>query len=1060
MNQQEYHYYAFISYDTSDSKWAKWLERNLSHYHIPTSIKKNKIGIPDKLRPIFIYEYDLAGNQLHDALQRELDASKYLIVICSRESAKSKYVNDEIQHFIDTGRTDAIIPFIVDGEVKSENPDMECFAPALLSLMNEKESELRGTNIATNGKRGALVDVVATMLNLRRDSLWNRYVMRRLKQRMAVGLAILSVMITLIAYWLYSRPTYEYYADYVDWWGMPKGVIKLDEKQIKTRSGIYKFEYRRVPFGVPNPYSYGNRRVVRVEHINPAGTIVDIEQTEFFNRYPIQKISYSNTTGRVVGVTYCANNEKEIMRYRITDYEGNIASLVDIENVVDGGGVNHARSNSTISSLIEEEQSNAKITRYFYARNDEGYIEAQRYHRNNDRLEESIVQDAMGVAALVYDLDSLGRHKRIYYSDGEKLHAVKRGVAIREYEYDEYGNICLVRCLNKEEQPVINESGWAVGVSVANEYGNTIEEYYLDTEGKPCFAVESGYHRATLSYDERNFRREVCYWDTEGNLCEGAEGAARVVIDTDNKGRMVGMQTFDVEGNPCCSELGAPRVVFKYDGNNVAEITYFDGNGEPCCCKGGYAKSCHEYDSETNNLVKMSYYGVDGKPTLSNDGFAGAVFLYEDDEVRASVRLGVDENPRDGSDGSAISYFEYDDRGNVTVTSYFDSNNSPTNVTGGYALLQSVYNDRGLKEFVATYSADTLLCVDSELCAITKYEYDDSGNVVRLSFEDDQEMPCISSYGVASAVMEYDENQNMTSMEYYNELDNPMEKEGIFRTENSYNQRGETTEVRYYNINKRLLNFERYEYDIRGRVVSISYFNSQGKPYIKGSKAVKYYRKYDENDIVEAYYCDSKGAICRGPEGYAKVRYKYDLMGNTVETIFYDSLDSLQMNDIEGYAKVVKTYNERNLLTSESYYDDNGNPCKVNEGQWARVVLMYNDLGLEIERAFYDEKDSLVFVKDFGWAKVKYEYDERANLVSEEFFDQTNSLCLGDGGYAKVVCNYDDDNFPIEVIFYDANNNLTIPKETFFARRVVVFNQEGVGSATYYDEHNEVINLE
>ena len=81
--EQNFHYYAFVSYSTADSKWAKWLQHQLSYYHIPSSVKKSKIGIPNKLRPIFIYEYDLAGNQLHSAIQQELESSKYLIVICS-----------------------------------------------------------------------------------------------------------------------------------------------------------------------------------------------------------------------------------------------------------------------------------------------------------------------------------------------------------------------------------------------------------------------------------------------------------------------------------------------------------------------------------------------------------------------------------------------------------------------------------------------------------------------------------------------------------------------------------------------------------------------------------------------------------------------------------------------------------------------------------------------------------------------------------------------------------------------------------------------------------------
>ena len=228
--EQNYHYYAFISYSTADSKWAKWLQHQLSYYHIPSSIKKSKIGIPNKIRPIFIYEYDLAGNQLHTAIQQELEASKYLIVICSPNAANSKYVNGEVETFIRMGRSENIIPFIVDGEVNSSDSGRECFPPALLKLNMSQSggnnNELRGINVMTNGKRQALVDIVATMLGVRRDALWNRYKMRRLKQRIMIAAVVVLALLCGLFYWDYTRPIYSYYADYVDVWGGAYGYSR------------------------------------------------------------------------------------------------------------------------------------------------------------------------------------------------------------------------------------------------------------------------------------------------------------------------------------------------------------------------------------------------------------------------------------------------------------------------------------------------------------------------------------------------------------------------------------------------------------------------------------------------------------------------------------------------------------------------------------------------------------------------------------------------------------------------------------------------------------------
>ena len=108
-------YYAFISYCGSDEKWAKWLHKKLEYCHIPSELCKEHPNLPKKIRPVFWYKQDLSGTKLRKSLHSELNESKYLIVICSPESAKAFWVNDEVQAFIAQGKGDKIIPFIVSG---------------------------------------------------------------------------------------------------------------------------------------------------------------------------------------------------------------------------------------------------------------------------------------------------------------------------------------------------------------------------------------------------------------------------------------------------------------------------------------------------------------------------------------------------------------------------------------------------------------------------------------------------------------------------------------------------------------------------------------------------------------------------------------------------------------------------------------------------------------------------------------------------------------------------------------------------------------------------------
>ena len=58
--------------------------------------------LPKKLTPVFIDELDLVGRDgsLSESLKGYLNESQYLILICSPSSAKSPYVNDEVDYFI------------------------------------------------------------------------------------------------------------------------------------------------------------------------------------------------------------------------------------------------------------------------------------------------------------------------------------------------------------------------------------------------------------------------------------------------------------------------------------------------------------------------------------------------------------------------------------------------------------------------------------------------------------------------------------------------------------------------------------------------------------------------------------------------------------------------------------------------------------------------------------------------------------------------------------------------------------------------------------------------
>lgn len=183
----EFVYDAFISYSHKDLKWGAWLQRRLESFRPPRAAAEKGPG-GGKLR-IFRDQTDLAGAELQASLHRELEAARYLIVICSPAAAASRWVNEEIRYFASLGRGDRIIPFIVAGEPLSDDPEMECFPAAL----REGKEELLGANIQEIGKNKAFLKVASILLDVRFNRLVDREKKRRVRRALTAAALLLLV---------------------------------------------------------------------------------------------------------------------------------------------------------------------------------------------------------------------------------------------------------------------------------------------------------------------------------------------------------------------------------------------------------------------------------------------------------------------------------------------------------------------------------------------------------------------------------------------------------------------------------------------------------------------------------------------------------------------------------------------------------------------------------------------------------------------------------------------------------------------------------------------------
>ena len=1002
-----YTYYAFISYQRKDEKWAKWLQRKLENYKLPVANAKDAADKKSKyIRPVFRDKTDLTAGPLPDALKEALQQSRYLIVICSPNAVKSPWVNEEIETFTLAGRTEFVIPFIVDGEPYSKDSAKECFPDAIKAIPKDKEP--LGVNINENGKERAFIRTVAYMLNVKFDELWNRFERHRRKIRNITIACCAFLALLAFGVYDYTRTKVEYYADWVDCNGVAQGVIPLNDEQVSHRHASYKFEYSRVPFGEKGFYSW---RLNRVSLINSKGVISTSVPDNHAFFYPIQEYKY--TDGYVTEIINRDTYNRVVMRYTIKDdYDHKAACLVDIEGKEKHQGSAYL-SGSTTAFLSDANPNMSKIKRFHYTRNEKGYITKVTYHANDaDELEESAIGDNNNIYGKLFDLDDFGRVTKVTYINHEGSPMTdKYGVGYIRCNNASFEGNDTTEYLGSDGELAYNEHRFARQINKLDKYGNPIESYNEGADGKPCYDYKNIY-RQVVSFDENGCFREIKYYGFDGNLSYCSDNYAIQRVKYDTKGRYIEVSHYDVNDKPCYIKGNYSISRVKYNSNDcIIEQSVYDINDRPCIetIMGSHI-ICTAYDTY-NYLTNVEIYNEQKELSLSSVcHFAKQISSYDDYHQLISIK-NFDEKgiPCYYTDNTSEHKYQYDNRGNMVKTECLDTDGKPCVCKDGYATLLLKYDNYGNlveERFLGVDNMPTYVSMYS----IRRYDYFPNGLLKEERYYGANDSLCLNSSWFAIRKNEYDTNGHMTKVCYFNTDTIPCYgKEWQYSTLEEKYKDGDVIEDRFYDKHGNLSNnnrnyaIARCIYDNKHRAVSIRYFDNNDKPCNNSSFVHCDSIEYDEKGqkVREVFY-DKNNQMCNVKNGASQTEYYYNEKG-IVSEISYAYTSNSTIRNKTYYC--IYEYDNLGRITKEQYLG------KDREPVWNNVDISIKEYAYDrygnLEQEIYRAPDGSLSPR--GWSIRKMKYDNLSRIIETRFFGKDQQPIGG------------KNNFPIEKYRYEEN---------------------------------------
>ncbi len=811
------------------------------------------------------------------------------------------------------------------------------------------------------------------------------------KSRMPLYIAIAAVAVCVVlgvGIWDYFRVKVDYYKDYVEYFGVAKGIGSLSSREVSHREMSYRIESSR-------------RKVRRVTLVNSKDKTISHHDSEHSNSRYSDVLYYYSDNGKVdYKKVYDAYGK---LLYKI-DYDENMK--VAMFKYDDEHGTAKRLSSNTTQLFNVDDNERSSITRYLLTYDDNGLLQKVEYASGEDNAQ---VGDAENIYGQAYSYDKKGRITEVRFlgQDG-KVRGNRIGLAIKRYEYDDDDNWTQVMYLSAQGNPSHDGNNCPIVKLEYDKWGNRSSEKYYTSDGKPSYRTDmaacgckyeyddngnnviryiidgdgkpmigkNGYSQIKMSYNEDGFLTMIEFLDKDGNrtnnTTEDGEISSVIKFTVDEKGLDLTTAYYNTQEKALENSMGLHKIVCEYDSvGNVLKVDFLNKDLKPARY-GGFHSSVRYSYNEQYMCKSSSYYDKDGKLTYNQNGFAMCQYSYDKTGNITKYEF-LDKDGKtliNCQNGYAVQEVGYDALGNIKTIHHYNSSLKPSMTSFGYCSKEYVYDEK--TNFT---TEEKYYNVSGSIIKIDRHTYDDNGNQTSswTTNSSGKIQGIVSHY-------EYDGNNRVTK----------------FYCTNLSGKRVNYIGQNYCEID--------LKHDERGNVIEQTFLDVNGNAAYDEEKTHKRIKQYDErNNYIYEKNLGKDGKPISGngvnPEGKAT----YDEHGNRTSVICLDGYGNPAICS-DGYHRLERKYNENNLLASECYKDTNGN---------------------------------LVKHKSYGYAKVTYAYDSKRNRTEEKYFSTNGSLT----NYVTYI--YNDQNSLIEACLYNAEGKLDASKAGF-SKLTITYTSDGI----------------